>query len=68
MRLDHLLSKEIEYAESNLMRASRKAKVESSARRFFEISKAESETKAELSEKNFLKSASAKADVGYFTV
>ena len=52
MRLDHLLSKEIEYAE----------------RRFFEISKAESETKAELSEKNFLKSASAKADVGYFTV
>ena len=38
-----------------MVRASRKAKVELSARRFLEISEAESKTNAELSEKNFHK-------------
>ena len=50
------------------MRASRKAKVELSARRFLEISEAESKTNAELSEKNFLDGASVKTGEGYSTV
>ncbi len=49
--------------ESNLVKPSRKAKVELSARPFFEIGESEPKAKEEPSEKNFLKQRGLRMDV-----